>query len=307
MMDRKLNVLGAIGNTPIVKLVNLNGHSKVTILGKLEGNNPGGSIKDRPAYYMIKKAEESGALTKGKTIIEPTSGNTGISLAMIGASKGYGVKLFMPECVSIERQLVLQAFGAEVMLTPAREGVDGAIRKAHEVMNEEPDRYYMPNQFDNENNVLAHYETTGPEIFSQTEGEIDVFVAGMGTTGTLVGVGRYLRERKKDVKIVGVEPEEGHTIQGLKNMKESIVPKIYHRDVLDEKITVDDGEVFELARQLAIREGIFVGMSSGAAVAGALRIAKSMKQGTIVAILPDRGDRYLSTTLFRSICAKCPP
>ena len=307
MMDRKLNVLGAIGNTPIVKLVNLNGHSKVTILGKLEGNNPGGSIKDRPAYYMIKKAEESGALTKGKTIIEPTSGNTGISLAMIGAAKGYGVKLFMPECVSIERQLVLQAFGAEVMLTPAREGVDGAIRKAHEVMNEEPDRYYMPNQFDNENNVLAHYETTGPEIFSQTEGEIDVFVAGMGTTGTLVGVGRYLRERKKGVKIVGVEPEEGHTIQGLKNMKESIVPKIYHRDVLDEKITINDGEVFELARQLAIREGIFVGMSSGAAVAGALRIAKSMKQGTIVAILPDRGDRYLSTTLFRSICAKCPP
>ena len=307
MMDRKLNVLGAIGNTPIVKLVNLNGHSKVTILGKLEGNNPGGSIKDRPAYYMIKKAEESGALTKGKTIIEPTSGNTGISLAMIGAAKGYGVKLFMPECVSVERQLVLQAFGAEVMLTPAREGVDGAIRKAHEVMNEEPDRYYMPNQFDNENNVLAHYETTGPEIFSQTEGEIDVFVAGMGTTGTLVGVGRYLREKKKGVKIVGVEPEEGHTIQGLKNMKESIVPKIYHRDVLDEKITVDDGEVFELARQLAIREGIFVGMSSGAAVAGALRIAKSMKQGTIVVILPDRGDRYLSTTLFRSICAKCPP
>ena len=149
MMNRKLNVLGAIGNTPIVKLVNLNGNSKVTILGKLEGNNPGGSIKDRPAYYMIKKAEESGALTKGKTIIEPTSGNTGISLAMIGAAKGYGVKLFMPECVSVERQLVLQAFGAEVMLTPAREGVDGAIRKAHEVMNEEPDRYYMPNQYRN--------------------------------------------------------------------------------------------------------------------------------------------------------------
>ena len=307
MMNRKLNVLGAIGNTPIVKLVNLNGNSKVTILGKLEGNNPGGSIKDRPAYYMIKKAEESGALTKGKIIIEPTSGNTGISLAMIGAAKGYRVKLFMPECVSVERQLVLQAFGAEVMLTPAREGVDGAIRKAHEVMNEEPDRYYMPNQFDNENNVLAHYETTGPEVFSQTEGEIDVFVAGMGTTGTLVGVGRYLREKKKGVKIVGVEPEEGHTIQGLKNMNESIVPKIYHRNVLDEKITVDDGEVFELARQLAVREGIFVGMSSGAAVAGALRIAKSMKQGTIVAILPDRGDRYLSTTLFRSVCAKCPP
>jgi len=226
---------------------------------------------------------------------------------MIGAAKGYRVKLFMPECVSIERQLVLQAFGAEVVLTPAKEGVDGAIRGAHQVLREEPEKYYMPNQFDNRNNVLAHYETTGPEVFSQTDGKIDVFVAGMGTTGTLVGAGGYLKEKKQGVKIIGVEPTEGHTIQGLKNMNESIVPKIYHLGALDEKLTIEDGEAFETTRLLAVKEGLFVGMSSGAAVAGALRMAKNMKQGTIVVVLPDRGDRYLSTTLFRSICAKCPP
>lgn len=307
MKDKKLNVLSAIGNTPLVELVNLNGNSRVRLFGKLEGHNPGGSVKDRPAYYMIKIAEESGELTRDKTIVEPTSGNMGIALAMIGAAKGYRVKLFMPECVSTERQLVLQAFGSEVVLTPAREGVDGAIRRAHQLLNEEPDKYYMPNQFDNENNVLAHYETTGPEIFSQTEGEIDVFVAGMGTTGTLIGAGKYLKEKKPGVKIAGIEPTQGHAIQGLKNMSENIVPQIYCPEALDEKITVEDGEAFEIARLLAVREGLLVGMSSGAAVAGALHIAKNMKRGTIVAVLPDRGDRYLSTTLFRSFCAKCPP
>jgi len=303
-----VSILSAIGNTPLVELTNLNEkRPRVRIFGKLEGCNPGGSVKDRPAYYMIKKAEESGELNRGKTIIEPTSGNMGIALAMIGAAKGYRVKLFMPECVSTERRLTLEAFGAEVVLTPAREGTDGAIRRAYQVLNEEPERYYMPNQFENENNVLAHYETTGPEIFSQTNGEIDVFVAGMGTTGTLMGVGRYLREKKPGVKIVGVEPEEGHTIQGLKNMNESIVPKIYNPRELDEKIVIGDGEAFEMTRRLVTKEGLFVGMSSGAAVAGALRIAREMDSGTIVVILPDRGDRYLSTTLFRSICAKCPP
>jgi len=305
--NQKPGVLGAIGNTPIVELVNLNGNPGVRIYGKLEGNNPGGSVKDRPAYYMIKQAEESGQLTKDKTIVEPTSGNMGIALAMIGAAKGYRVRLYMPECVSTERQLVLQAFGADVVLTPAREGVDGAIRRAHQVLDEEPEKYYMPNQFDNENNLLAHYETTGPEVFNQTEGKIDVFVAGMGTTGTLVGVSKYLREKKKDIRIVGIEPTEGHTIQGLKNMNESIVPKLYSLEALDEKITVEDGEAFETTRLLAVREGLFAGMSSGAAVAGALQMARNMNQGTIVVVLPDRGDRYLSTTLFRSICAKCPP
>jgi len=302
-----MNILSAIGNTPLVELTNLNENPKVRIFGKLEGCNPGGSVKDRPAYYMIKKAEESGELIRGKIILEPTSGNTGIALAMIGAAKGYKVKLCMPECVSMERRRILEAFGAEVVLTPAKEGTDGAIRKVQELATEQPDRYYMPNQFENENNVLAHYETTGPEIFSQINGEVDVFVAGMGTGGTLMGVGRYLKERKSGVRIVGVEPEKGHAIQGLKNMSESIVPKIFHSEELDEKIVVEDNPAFEMSRLLATKEGIFVGMSSGAAVTGALHMAKKMRSGTIVVILPDRGDRYLITTLFRSICAKCPP
>jgi len=303
-----MSILSAIGNTPLVELNKLNSKKpKVRIFGKLEGTNPGGSVKDRPAFWMIKKAEESGQLTKGKIILEPTSGNTGIALAMIGAAKGYRVKLCMPECVSTERQRILEALNAEIVLTPAKEGTDGAIRKAHQLLDTEPDRYYMPNQFENDSNVLAHYETTGPEIFSQTKGEIDIFVAGMGTTGTLMGVYKFFKEKKPEVKIVGIEPPEGHTIQGLKNMKESIVPKIYNPRMLDEKITVEDGEAFEMTRQLAGKEGIFVGMSSGAAVAGALRIARDMNSGTVVVILPDRGDRYLSTTLFRSICAKCPP
>jgi len=302
-----MNLLSAIGNTPLVELNNLNGNLKVRIFGKLEGSNPGGSVKDRPAYYMLKKAEESGELVRGKTILEPTSGNTGIALAMIGAAKGYKVKLCMPECVSLERRSIIEAFGAEVVLTPANETTDGAIRKAHQLITEEPDKYYMPNQFENENNVLAHYKTTGPEIFSQTKGEIDVFVAGMGTGGTLMGTGKYLKEKKPQIKVVGVEPTVGNKIQGLKNMQESIVPKIYHSEKLDEKITVEDDPAYEVTRLLATKEGIFVGMSSGAAVLGALRIAKKMDSGIIVVILPDRGDRYLSTNLFRSICGKCPP
>lgn len=302
-----MNLLSAIGNTPLVELKNLNENPRVKIFGKLEGCNPGGSVKDRPVYYMIEKAEESGELTTSKIILEPTSGNTGIALAMIGASKGYKVKLCMPECVSIERRRVIEAFGAETILTPGEEGTDGAIRKAHQLIYEEPDKYYMPNQFENQNNVLSHYETTGPEIFSQTNGEIDIFVAGMGTCGTLMGVGEYLRGKKPQIKIIGVEPIKGHKIQGLKNMAESIVPMIYHSEKLDEKITVEDDLAYEMTRLLAIKEGIFVGMSSGAAIAGALKVAKKMHSGIIVTILPDRGDRYLSTTLFRSICAKCPP
>jgi len=302
-----MDIFSAIGNTPLVELKNLAANPAVKIFGKLEGSNPGGSIKDRPAYYMIKKAEESGELTKGKVILEPTSGNTGIAVAMIGAAKGYHVTLVIPGCVSMERNRILEAFGAEVILTPACEGTDGAIRKALQIVKDEPERYYMPNQFINENNSLSHYETTGPEIFAQTSGEIDIFIAGMGTTGTLMGTGRYLKEKKPGVRIVGVEPVKGHAIQGLKNMEEAIVPQIYCPELLDDKLTVEDDEAFETARLLATREGIFVGMSSGAAVAGALRLAVGMDSGTIVAILPDRGDRYLSTTLFRSICAKCSP
>ncbi|MDD4767364.1 MAG: cysteine synthase family protein [Desulfotomaculaceae bacterium] len=302
-----MDIISAIGNTPLVELKTLNNGSKVRIFGKLEGNNPGGSIKDRPAYYMIKKAEESGELTKDKIILEPTSGNTGIALAMIGAAKGYKVKLVVPGCVSEERSRILEAYGAEVVLTPACERTDGSIRAALKIIEAEPDKYYMPNQFTNINNTLSHYETTGPEIFAQTEGKIDVIVAGMGTTGTLMGISRYLKEKKPEVKVVGVEPLKGHTIQGLKNMEEAIVPKIYHPGMMDQKVNIEDDEAYETARQLATKEGIFVGMSSGAAVAGALRIARTMDTGIIVAILPDRGDRYLSTTLFRSICAECSP
>jgi len=305
-MNRR-NILSAIGNTPLIEFSNLNHNHKVRIFGKLEGCNPGGSVKDRPAYYMIKKAEESGELKKGKIILEPTSGNTGIALAMIGAAKGYQVTLCMPECVSVERRSVIEAYGAKVILTPAKEGTDGAIRKAYHLINEDPGKYYMPNQFENEENILAHYETTGPEIFTQTNGELDVFVAGMGTGGTLMGVAKYLKEKKPEVKIVGVEPTKGHTIQGLKNMEESMVPKIFDVNKLDEKITVEDDPAYLMSRKLACQEGIFVGMSSGAALSGALEIAKRRKEGMIVVILPDRGDRYLSTTLFRSVCGECPP
>ncbi len=307
MENKKFSIFDAIGNTPLIELRNFNGNPRIKLLGKLEGSNPGGSVKDRPAYYMISKAEESGELTRDKIIVEPTSGNMGIALAMIGAAKGYGVKLFMPECVSTERRGALIALGAEVVLTPANEGTDGAIRRARQYVNEEPEKCFMPNQFDNRSNVLAHYETTGPEILSQTNGEIDIFVAGMGTTGTLMGVGSYLKEKKPGVRIVGVEPTEGHTIQGLKNMGESIIPQIYRPELFDEKVTVEDDEAFETTRLLATKEGLFLGMSSGAAVTGALHIAKDLDHGTIVVILPDRGDRYLSTTLFRSVCAQCPP
>jgi len=301
------NLLEAIGKTPLVELTHLNQNPKVKIYGKLEGLNPGGSVKDRPAYYMIKEAEASGKLTRDKIILEPTSGNMGIALAMIGAVKGYKVKLVIPACVTPERRQILEAFGAEVLLTPGEEGTDGAIRKAYKILEEEPDKYYLPNQFENENNIISHYETTGPEIFLQTDGEIDTFVAGMGSTGTLMGVSQYLKEKKPEVRVIGVEPKKGHAIQGLKNLKESIAPKIYHPAALDGKITVEDEEAFKITRFLATEEGLLVGMSSGAAVAGALRLAKDMKSGVIVALLPDRGERYLSARLFRSLCAKCPP
>ncbi|MCX7966514.1 MAG: cysteine synthase family protein [Syntrophorhabdaceae bacterium] len=302
-----MNILEAIGNTPLVELMNINRKPGVRILCKLEGCNPGGSVKDRPALYMIQKAEERGELTKDKIILEPTSGNTGIAIAMIGAAKGYKVELCMPECVSMERRLILEGLGSHVFLTPARENIDGAIKMAYKLLEEAPDKYYMPNQYDNPDNILAHFETTGPEIIRQTNGDIDYFVAGMGTTGTLMGTGKYLKSVKPDIKIVGVEPVMGHTIQGLKNMTESIVPKIFDPSILDERYLVNDGEAFEVTRMLAQHEGIFVGTSSGAAVAIALKIAEKINKGTIVVILPDRGDRYLSTMQFRSICAKCPP
>ncbi|UCG84278.1 MAG: PLP-dependent cysteine synthase family protein [Dehalococcoidia bacterium] len=302
-----MSIIDSIGNTPLVELTNINGNNRIRIMAKLEGANPGGSVKDRPAYYMLKKAIESGELNPGKIILEPTSGNTGIALAMLGAAMGYRVELTMPECVSIERQRAIEAFGAYIHLTPGDESTDGAIVQAHQMIQENPDRYFMPNQFDNENNVLSHYETTGPEIFEQTSGEVDVFVAGMGTTGTLMGVSRYLKEHRPSVKVIGIEPDLDHKIQGLKNMKESLVPGILKRQALDGELTVSDEEAFDTTRMLATREGLFVGMSSGAALAGALKVVQEMSSGTLVVLLPDRGDRYLSTCLFMSTCAKCPP
>ena len=301
------SLIEAIGNTPLVAIGSINPNPKVTVLAKLEGNNPGGSVKDRPARQMILAAEKSGELTADKIILEPTSGNTGIALAMIAAARGYRIKLVMPACVSVERRSVLEAYGAEIVLSPGCEATDGAIRLAHKIHNEAPGIYYMPNQYANPNNVLAHYETTGPEIMRQTQGLITHFVAGMGTSGTLMGTAMYFHEANPDIKVIGIEPVLGHKIQGLKNMKEAIVPPIYDERALHRKIVVQDDDAFETARQLAGQEGIFCGMSGGAAMAGALKLAAELNEGTIVVIIPDRGDRYLSTNLFKSMCANCPP
>ena len=301
-----MGILQCIGNTPITS-IELNPNPAVKVFAKLEGNNPGGSIKDRIALYMIEAAEKQGDLTRDKIILEATSGNTGIGLAMVATAKRYRVKLTMPACVSIERRRVLEAFGAELILTPPGEGTDGAIRLAHKILSEEPGKYFMPNQFDNQANVMAHYETTGREIIEQTNGRITHFVAGMGTTGTLMGVGKRLKEFNSDIRIVGVEPVLNHRIQGLKNMSESIRPKIFDPAGLDEHYFVNDDEAFDTTRMLAMKEGLFVGMSSGAAMHIALRKSSELNEGIIVVILPDRGDRYLSTSLFTSVCAKCPP
>ncbi len=302
-----MSILDCIGNTPLARLDKMNPNPKVRLLAKLEGNNPGGSIKDRIAHYMVQTAEKEGRLKKGFTILEATSGNTGIGLAMVGTAKGYKVKLVMPECVSLERRKMLEAFGAELVLSSGCEGTDGAIRSVHKIFDENKNAYFMPNQFDNKANVNAHYETTGKEVIEQTKGDVAVFVAGMGTTGTLMGTGRRLKEFNSSITILGVEPLLGHKIQGLKNMTESIVPKIFRPSALDEKWSVNDDDAFNTTRRLAVEEGLFVGMSSGAAMWAAMKKAKEMKDGTIVVIFPDRGDRYLSTALFTSVCAKCPP
>jgi len=267
----------AIGNTPLIDISRLSNNPHVRILAKLEGNNPGGSVKDRPALYMIEKAEEEGLLSREKIILEPTSGNTGIAIAMIGAAKGYRVKLVMPACVSAERRGVLEAYGAEVILSPGCEATDGAIRLAHRILSEDPDSYFMPNQYANPNNPLAHYESTAPEIFEQTAGEIDYFVAGMGTSGTLMGCGRFFAEKKPSVQVVGIEPTLGHRVQGLKNMQEAIVPDIYDDQRLHRKLIIENEVAYDAARMLALKEGIFAGMSSGAAVAGLLNCQLKLK------------------------------
>lgn len=292
------NILQTIGNTPLVQINYLNLNPKVTISAKIEGANPTGSIKDRIALKMIEQAEAEGALVKGKIIIEPTSGNTGIGLAMIGTVKGYDVEIVMSEAVSIERRKMIQSFGATVTLTRADLGTDGAIVKARELVAAHPEKYFMPDQFSNQYNKIAHYKTTAQEIWKQTNGKIDYFVSSLGTSGTIMGVGKALKENNPRIKIVEAHPVKGHYIQGLKNMEEAIVPSIYDPSQIDETIMVETEAAFEMTRQIVLKEGIFVGMSSGAAMYAALEVAKKIDSGRIVVIFPDRGEKYLSTDLF---------
>jgi cysteine synthase B len=293
------SILDLIGRTPMVEIRRLNPNPRVKLLAKLEGFNPTGSIKDRIALKMIEQAEREGALTPGKTIVEPTSGNTGIALAMIAAVKGYAAMIVMSEAVSIERRKMIQAFGAEVTLTDAKLGTDGAILKARQMVRDFPDKYFMPDQFSNHYNQLAHYETTAQEILAQTDGRLDYFVSALGTSGTLMGVGLALKEKMAHVKIVSAHPVRGHYIQGLKNLEEAIVPAIYSAENVDRHIMIETEDAFDLARQTARVEGILVGMSSGAALFAARTIAQEIDSGVIVTIFPDRGEKYLSTDLFR--------
>ncbi|UBM62115.1 cysteine synthase family protein [Candidatus Sulfidibacterium hydrothermale] len=292
------NILQTIGNTPMVKINHLNPNPKVNIFAKLEGFNPTGSIKDRIALKMIQQAEAEGLLTKGKTIIEATSGNTGIGLAMIGNIKGYDVEIVMNDQVSVERRKIIQAFGAKLTLVDAAEGTDGAIKKARELAAAFPDKYFMPDQFSNHFNKLAHYKTTGEEIWQQTNGEVDYLVSAIGTSGTIMGVGKALKENNPKIKIVCAHPVKGHYIQGLKNMEEALVPSIYDPSKIDETVMIETEEAYEMAREIIRKESIFVGMSSGAAMVAAIETAKKAEKGNIVVIFPDRGEKYLSTSLF---------
>jgi cysteine synthase B len=298
-MDMAENILETIGSTPIVRINRLNPNKNVTIYAKLEGLNPSGSIKDRIALSMIQQAEIEGKLTKGKTIIEPTSGNTGVSLAMIGVVKGYEVEIVMSEAVSVERIKRIKAFGAKVTLTEGKLGTDGAIMKARALVKEHPEKYFMPDQFSNEYNKITHYRTTGEEVWKQTNGKIDYFVSSIGTSGTIMGVGKVLKEHNPQIKIVCAHPVKGHYIQGLKNMEEAIVPSIYDPSQIDITIMVETEVAYEMTRQIVSKEGIFVGMSSGAAMYAAVQVAKKIASGTIVVIFPDRGEKYLSTKLFQ--------
>ncbi len=294
------NILDTIGNTPIVRINNMLSKKNVEIYAKLEGFNPTGSIKDRIALAMIEQAESDGSLTPDKIIIEATSGNTGIGLAMIGRVKGYKVLIVMSAAVSIERQKMIHAFGAEIVLTAPELGTDGAIMKAREMLAADPDKYFNPNQFSNIYNKLAHYRTTAEEIWAQTGGKITHFVSSLGTSGTLMGTGMSLKEKNPDIKIIEAQPVKGHYIQGLKNMQEAIVPEIYDPTKIDCSIMIDTEEAYETARHIVSEEGIFVGMSSGAAMLAALKVAERLESGLIVVIFPDRGEKYLSTSLFHT-------
>ncbi|MCU0664653.1 MAG: cysteine--tRNA ligase [Myxococcota bacterium] len=294
--------LELIGNTPLVRLQRLCPNPKVELWVKLEGHNPGGSVKDRIALSMIEAAERGGVLTKDKTILEATSGNTGIGLALVGACKGYKVMLAMSEAVSQERRQILGALGAEFLLTPPHLGTDGAIEVVYRLVRREPGKYFIADQYNNPANPAAHQSGTAQEIWAQTEGRITHFVAAMGTSGTLMGTSLGLKQHRPDIRIIGVEPYLGHKIQGLKNLKEAYRPGIFERSRLDDKINVADADAFAATRLLAREEGLFVGMSSGAALHAALELAVSLESGVIVTLLADGGERYLSTPLF-GLCA----
>lgn len=289
-------LLDQIGNTPLVKLENIIQKSNVELWVKLEGNNPGGSVKDRAAYNMVKSALERGDINKETKLIEPTSGNTGIALAMIAQLFGLSIELVMTESATKERVQTMRAYGAKVTLTPADRGILGARDYAEEKV--ENKSYYMFNQFGNDDNWKAHYKTTGPEIWRDTNGKITHFVSAMGTTGTITGTSTYLKEQNSNIQIIGTEPTEGSRIPGIRKWPKEYVPTIFDRSKLDDVIGVSELEARTMCKKLAKEEGIFCGMSAGGAVATALKVANSLEKGMVVTIIPDRGDRYLSSDLF---------
>lgn len=297
-MNVKDDILQTIGMTPMVRINRLSPNPDVNIFAKLEGFNPTGSIKDRIALKMIEEAERSGRLRPGQTIIEATSGNTGIGLAIIGIVRGYPVEIVMSSAVSIERRKIIRAYGGKVILTPAEEGTDGAIRMARKLVAKNPGKYFMPDQFSNAANYLAHYESTALEIWQQTSGNIDYLVCALGTSGTLMGLSKFLKTMKPSITVVCAQPIKGHYIQGLKNMEEAIVPGIYDPSKIDIQELIESEEAIEMARRIIAKEGIFAGMSSGAAMLAAVRTAARIKYGNIVVLFPDRAEKYLSTTMF---------
>jgi len=300
------SILDLIGNTPMVQVSHLHTNPNVKLYVKLEKFNPGGSVKDRIAKYMIEQAEKTGELNKKKVVIEPTSGNTGIGLALVCRVKGYDLFLVMPENMTVERRQILNAFGAKIILSEAEKGMDGAEDLARRIVSQNPDNYFMPFQFSNQANVLAHYETTGAEIWRDSNGEITHFVGGIGTSGTLMGVSKRLKANNPNVQIIAVEPENGMAIQGLKNLETQHVPAIWNKNLVDEIHKVHPREAEEAARLLALQEGVFVGPSSGAILNVALKKAAEIPSGVIVAIAPDGGEKYLSTTLCDPmLCLKC--
>ncbi|MGC4232599.1 MAG: cysteine synthase CysM [Niabella sp.] len=290
------DILTLVGNTPVVKLKRIHQHDSVNIYCKLEGDNPGGSIKDRTAYGMIKGAIEKGILRERVKLVEPTSGNTGIALALIGSLYGISVELIMPEDATKERILAMKAFGAKVTLTPKRRAMEGAIDYARELVK--AGGYVMLDQFSNPDNSRIHYETTGPEIWSGTRGLITHFVSAMGTTGTIMGVSRYLKEQNPDVMIVGCQPTDNSSIPGIRKWPDAYVPRIFEKSRIDKIIEVSEKQAKQMTNRLAKEEGIFCGMSSGGAVHAALEVAATLDSGNIVCIICDKGDRYLSSYLF---------